>query len=124
MIFTNKKIKKCYKQSEKYKLDPTESNKKRVRQTSERLLNEFAIKQGIEEYKMLPNGDFFFLDKDKSQITESDIETNTNFKFEDILIDLEFRTEKHIIFNYYDYLLENENQNYLLTYQEFLKWKS
>lgn len=123
--FKHKKIRNCYKESERLKANPCKKNVKRVRQTSERLLKEFIIKQGItEDYKMLDNGNFFFLNKDKEKITQLDIETNEIFEFEDILIDLEFRTPSGKIFDYYDYKRENENENYLLNYEEFLKWKS
>lgn len=106
----NKKVKLFYKRFERHQEQNTDYSFKMYSKSITQILTEFVWKQGIDMPEINNEGKLLF----------GDLKVGINA----IVKDLELNVPKGKFFDYVDYAIENENENYLLNYEEFLKWKS
>ena len=105
----NKKVKLFYKRFDRYQTQMSEYSFKMYAKSITQILTEFIHKQNIDMPDITNEGKLIF----------GDLKVGINV----IVKDLELNVPKGKFFEYVDYAIENEKENYLLNYEEFLKWK-
>ena len=111
-----KKIKLFDKIYKRYCENPTSENEKAYWKRRNKLVQEFQFKQGFEVAKEIKKNNEIMYQFDDNKFNVP------LFSFSLIYNDLSLNAEKGKALEYLDYVLENENEAYLMQYVDWYKF--